>query len=144
MRLTWPLLALMTLGVTVPALASPLRVYDDFGGPLPERMQEVEALTQTGRPVEIRGRCYSSCTLYLGLDHVCLTPEARLGLHGPSWKGKPLGSRDFEHWSQIMAAAYREPLRSWFLNKGRYELTAMYQISGEQLIAMGYASCPQI
>ena len=123
------------------ALAQPMVIREDHGGPLPARLQEIEVLRREARPVEIRGICFSSCTLYLGLNDVCLSPQAVIGLHGPSWKGAPLGPLAFEEWSQVFARSYKEPLRGWYLRVGRYELKRIYRFKGQQLIDWGYPSC---
>lgn len=113
----------------------------DPGGPLGARNAEIRALQASGRRVELRGRCYSACTMYLGLPNTCVAPAAWLGFHGPSQHGTTLPPAGFEYWSQIMARNYREPLRSWFLREGRYRTTDYYLISGTALIHMGYPQC---
>lgn len=111
------------------------------GGYLARRSDRIAQMRSTGQRVEIRGTCISACTMYLSLPNVCITPGAVLGFHGPSENGRPLPPRDFEYWSQVMAANYAEPLRSWFMNTARYNTSGYYQISGAQLIRMGYPQC---
>jgi len=98
-------------------------------------------LSLSGRRVEIRGECYSSCTMYLGTSGICVHRSAVFGFHGPSAYGKPLSPEDFDYWSEILARQYREPLRSWFLHTARYKTREYYRISGATLIQMGYPSC---
>ncbi|MBL4812771.1 MAG: hypothetical protein JKX69_10560 [Rhodobacteraceae bacterium] len=119
-----------------------LIIGNDRGGMIGARAAEIDALRATGRPVEIRGSiCFSSCTMYLGAANVCILPSTTFGFHGPSNHGAPLPADRFEHWSQIMARYYREPLRSWFMTDARYDRVRVHRLSGNQLIRMGYRRC---
>jgi hypothetical protein len=124
-----------------PAAGPVLIIRSDRGGLMETRSNQINQLRSSGQRVELRGICLSSCTMYLGLPNVCVAPKAEFGFHGPSWYGSPLASSDFEYWSQLMARSYREPLRSWFLDKGRYRINGYYRMSGIDLIRMGYARC---
>ncbi|RRH78233.1 hypothetical protein [Falsigemmobacter faecalis] len=129
-------------GAPQAALAQgPLVVTRDNGGLLKVRRSEVRALQASGRRVELRGICYSACTMYLGAPGVCLDPQAELGFHGPSWYSAPLPQQDFDYWSHELAVHYREPLRSWFMNKARYTLSSYHRVSGAEMIRMGYPQC---
>ncbi|MGZ9809151.1 hypothetical protein ACXN5S_01680 [Pseudoroseicyclus sp. H15] len=120
----------------------PLVVGNDRGGLVDTRARFVRQLMASGQRVEIRGNiCYSACTLYLGASDVCVSPSTSFGFHGPSSYGAPLPPQMFEHWSNVMAQFYREPLRSWFMQDARYLRISMRHISGQELIRMGYRSC---
>lgn len=119
----------------------PLVILNDNGGLLRARRAEVRALQTSGRRVELRGTCYSACTMYLGAPGVCVDPRAELGFHGPSWYSAPLPPQDFDYWSHELAVHYREPLRSWFLREARYTLNSYHRISGAEIIRMGYPQC---
>ncbi len=129
----------------VPALAAGgkqiLVVSNDRGGLVRQRATEIMALQKSGQPVELRGRCLSTCTMYLSLTNVCVATQATFGFHGPSWYGVALSPAAFEHWSQVMARHYREPLRSWYLSTARHRINDYYRLSGADLIGMGYAAC---
>lgn len=118
-------------------------VRNDRGGLLAERMREVARLRADEARVEIRGRvCLSSCTMFLGVENVCVEPDVTFGFHGPTSYGRPLAPERFETWSRIMAAHYPdERLRSWFLETGRHRIRGYYRVSGEQLIRMGTPRC---
>lgn len=118
-----------------------LIIRNDPGGLLGARSAELRRLRASGQRVELRGSCYSACTMYLGLPNVCIAPGARLGFHGPSWYGADLPPDRFEHWSQVIARNYREPLRSWFLGEARYKTRDYIVLSGAELIRMGYPRC---
>lgn len=132
---------------TVGVIAQPLvvlRVHNDRGGHLPTRVRQVRALRQEHRLVEIRdGYCISACTLYLGLPTTCVGRDAVFGFHGPNnqVRGVGLPPDRFEYWSVVMADHYPEPLRSWFLSRGRLVTDGYYRVSGAKLIAMGVPEC---
>ena len=137
------LLALALSHVTGPALAQQtLVVGNDRGGLVGERARLVDRLRQNGQRVEIRGNiCYSSCTMYLGASNVCVSPKTTFGFHGPSRSGVALPPAQFETWSRLMASYYNAPLQQWFLQQGRYTINEIYEMSGSQLIQLGYRTC---
>jgi len=116
-------------------------VRSDGGGWLSQRSAEIRQLRATGQRVELRGTCLSACTMYLALPNVCVDRSASFGFHGPTRNGQNLPAHEFEHWSGVMADTYREPLRSWYLTEARYRTTGYYQVSGSELINMGYPQC---
>ncbi len=122
------------------ALCSTVIVYHDRGGRILDRIAEVAMLRQQECPVEIVGTCMSSCTLYLGLERVCVVPEARITFHGPWSTNGHMSEASFDRWSEIMARHYPEPLARWFLEEGRY---GEFVVSGEDLIVAGISEeCP--
>lgn len=124
-------------GAARPALV----VRADAGGLLATRDREVDRLRASGERVELRGTCNSACTMYLGLENICIDRRASFGFHGPSSYGRPLPAAEFERWSQIMARNYREPLKTWFLDTARYEIGGQLRLSGAELIRLGYPEC---
>ncbi len=121
-----------------------LIVRDDPGGAVAQRVAAVRALRASRTRVEIRGDyCLSACTLYLGLADLCVAPRTVFGFHGPASEiyGIGLTPAKFEHWSQVMATHYPEPLRSWYLSVARNRTTGFYSIRGADLIALGVAAC---
>ena len=116
-------------------------VNADRGGYIGQRSAEIRFLRATGQRVEVRGLCLSACTMYLSLPNMCVAPDARLGFHGPSRNGRALAPVEFDHWSEVMAESYREPLLSWFMNEGRYRTSGYYEFTGAALIRMGYPAC---
>lgn len=130
----------------VPALATssgPLVVQSDKGGMLRPRYLQIAELYETGREVRIVGEeCSSACTLYLGLENICLSPTTRFGFHGPSLLGLlPLSEARFEELSRTMAEFYPEPVRAWFLNEARYLRYDVAYLGGDYLISLGYRAC---
>lgn len=119
-----------------------LIIRNDLGGRIDVRAQEIARLRAEGRAVELRGEaCVSACTMYLGLEDVCVDPRTTFGFHGPSSYGVPMPPEYFEYWSQFLASYYKKPLSDWFLKTARYELHSIYNLSGKELIRLGYRPC---
>ncbi|MFY0633867.1 MAG: hypothetical protein JXQ91_08640 [Vannielia sp.] len=144
-------LAALCIGLaSTPAMASPVAkggglfvVGNDRGGVILSRLKELRRLRSSAKRVEIRGRmCLSSCTMYLGLPQTCVSAETTFGFHGPSLFGLPMGRRDFENTSRIIASNYPTPLREWYMSKARYEISGFKRMSGATLIELGVPECP--
>ncbi len=129
------------LAPPVQAQSTAMVVRNDRGGLLGQRNAEIRALRASGQRVELRGLSLSACTMYLSLPNACVSPSAIFGFHGPSRGGRPLPAAEFEHWSELMARNYREPLRSWFMAKGRFITEGYFEMSGAELIRLGYPNC---
>ncbi len=79
-------------------------IGNDMGGIVGNRAAEIQRINASGARVEIRGDvCVSSCTMYLGVGDVCVSPTD-FSFHGPSFFGADLPERDFEYWSQVIAS----------------------------------------
>lgn len=117
-------------------------IGNDQGGLVSRRAEEISRILSQGTHVEIRGQvCNSACTMYLGLPDTCVLPQTSFGFHGPSHYGRSLSARDFEYWSQIIAAHYPDPLRGWYLSEGRTRISDYFRISGTELIRLGVRQC---
>jgi len=146
---TWHLVVLIAIALVLrtpfvaaqPAAVSTMIVSFDMGGSIQSRQTEVRKLRRTGQRVEIIGRCYSACTMYLGLSNVCVAPNAVLGFHGPKGVAGSLASDVFDHWSQVMARNMRKPLQVWFMKHARYVRSGVLKVSGSTLINIGYSRC---
>ncbi len=140
-----PAVCFLFLGSAFQGLADvqkPYVVGNDRGGYLHDRLIELENLQRNRVSVEIRGRvCFSTCTMFLGLPDTCVDPETTFGFHGPSQSGRRLSQEDFDYFSKVMADFYPEPLKSWFMNKGRNRISGVYKIKGAEIIRMGIAPC---
>lgn len=130
--------------VATPVFSSVLVIGNDRGGGVIERVQRVRDIRAAGTRIEIRGEyCLSACTMYLGLENTCVTPETVFGFHGPSspYYGISLDPATFERWSLVMADHYPEPIRGWFLEQGRHRIVGFHRYSGADLINLGVARC---
>ena len=129
----------MSAGYSQPA---PLIVRNDLGGDVGAFANRIRAMAAAGQSVEIRGACYSACTMYLGLPGSCINRNTQFGFHRPSFYGAALAPDEFEFWSRIIAAHYPPALRDWYLREGRYSVS-LQMLSGAQLIDLGIAECTQ-
>lgn len=117
-------------------------VGNDRGGLVGERAQLVDRIRAANARVEITGNiCYSACTMYLGAGNVCISPATTFGFHGPTRNGRSLAPADFDRWSAVMARYYAPPLRDWYMQSARFELSGVVRLSGAQLLQLGYAAC---
>lgn len=123
--------------------ATAMEVRNDMGGSVRERLAKIRALEAQQVPVRITGTCVSACTMYLGLSQACVTPQARLGFHGPSTRlrGMPLPRAEFERLSQEMAQHYPPAIRAWFLADARMVTGDYITITGAEAIRMGARPC---
>jgi hypothetical protein len=130
--------ALLILLLSTSQGGPPLVVSMDLGGQIGARGLHIWRLGD--RPVQIVGHCESACTMYLGARDVCVTPDARLIFHGPSWYGIPMARVDFDVASRYIAGHYPASLSAWFMETGRF---GRYGIDGSEIIANGWAkTCP--
>lgn len=118
-------------------------VYNSRGGSIDLRVQQLTQIIKNNTSVKILGdRCYSTCTMFLGAPSVCVMPNTDFRFHGPRHRnGSRLEPKLFEHYSQLMAQFYREPLKTWFLGTARYMHYSYYSLTGKQLIDLGYKQC---
>lgn len=126
-------LVALLLGVTGRSDARVIR-YDP-GGLIAAYVTRIATET---RPVQIRGYCASSCTMYLAARDVCVYPNARLVFHGPSSYGFPLPPALFERWSRVMAWHYPPAIARWFMERARY---GQYTLRGSEVARHGVALC---
>jgi hypothetical protein len=95
--------------------------------------------------VEIRGPCYSACTLvlaYVEPENLCIAPNAFMAFHA---------IRSAEH-GEIMVGATHEfyasmpaPIQQWIKANGGWQnlpLNGYWTMHDRQLWAFGYPKCP--
>lgn len=137
---------LVLLSLCAPAYAADSQkvivVRGDWGGSVRQRYDEIQRINRLGYQIEIRdGMCLSSCTMYLGADRVCVSPEAVFGFHGPYRFWSKLTQEEFNKWSQVIARHYPPVLQKWYMEKARYQVRPMLRLSGAQLIRLGVPPC---
>ena len=119
-----------------------LRIARDPGGEIGVRLRHLAHLRDQGAEVRIMGECHSACTLSLGLDTACVSPQARLGFHGPRpAPGHSLTAAETRGWTETMAAHYPEPLRGWFLARMAEDPEPLRVLRGADLIRAGVPAC---
>ena len=119
---------------------APVIVRNDLGGDVGAFANRIRAMAAAGQTVEIRGACYSACTMYLGLPGSCINRNSQFGFHRPSYFGTALAPEEFDFWSRVIAAHYPPALRDWYLREGRFS-AGLRTISGAQLFDLGVTEC---
>lgn len=137
------LLVMVPAACVAPDTVKPKVVRDDFGGPLNARYEELQGLKAEVRPVQIRGKCASSCTLYLGLPQACVSSNAWIGFHGPASPFRfALPKDEFEKESRKMASFYPPRLAEWFISEGRHKIIDdLTWLRGSELESYGVGIC---
>ncbi|MEM7295892.1 MAG: hypothetical protein AAF330_04575 [Pseudomonadota bacterium] len=135
------ILALMMTAGAGYGVEAPLIVQNDRGGGVMARAQEISALRLGDRRVELRGSCFSACTMYLGLAKTCVHPDATLGFHGARRQSETEAMpRSLA--AQLVAAHYPALLQRWYLSEGQYiPGDRVARLSGQELIDMGVPRC---
>ena len=125
--------------------AGAIIVGSDRGGFIRARLAEIQAIRAEGRAVEIRGKvCFSTCTMYLGVEDVCVSPTTTFGFHGPGMAIGRMTPAQFDYVSRVIASHYPEPIADWYLAEGRTRTSGLYKMSGENLIRLGVRACPRL
>ncbi|MCG7520525.1 hypothetical protein [Ruegeria sp. Ofav3-42] len=143
MRGTTAALAALFL-MSVPAASNEIQVVDDPGGRIVDRMVQIEIANKTNAQFQIIGEyCHSSCTMLLGADDVCISPDTMFGFHGPHrFKRVKMTVDEFDRQSASLSRYYPHPIRNWFMSKARFAgPDELLFVSGEYLIGLGIKEC---
>ena len=118
-------------------------LQDQPGGFFPLHKRFFEVLESIGSIVEIRGRCFSGCTLVLSY-----IPKERLCFHETAWLGFHLA------WSfygtdikvtQALVDRYPQDIRMWLQQKGGLEKmphrAEFWAMLAPELWKIGYRKC---
>src|SRR5262245_3075311 len=118
-------------------------LQDQPGGFFPLHKRFFEVLESIGSIVEIRGRCFSGCTLglsYIPKERLCFDERALLGVHFSYWFSGTVNDN-----SQDMFDSYPQDIRAWLQQKGGLEKmphgAEFWAISAPELWKMGYRKC---
>ena len=94
----------------------------------------------SGELFRIVGHCQSACTLFLGIQNVCVNRNASLLFHAGHDKQKNISIQYTNH----MMNAYNSKLRSYLSSGGYMNTLAFHTISGSDMISrFGYRECPK-
>ena len=120
------------------------------GGRIVDHWERWKALAAQGGEVEIRGPCWSACTLimaHIPRERLCFDKHAELNFHQAM---RPSGELSMEA-SQWMVDQYPEDIRKWLKTMGGVErmptpslnhpAQTFYMLFPVQLWAMGYRKC---
>ena len=122
----------------MPCASATVVINGDRGGLIRQYEQRYAMVRASGRPVVIDGRCYSACTLVLGLvppDRVCVTPRARLGFHAAWFPGPGGGQVLSRDHTLRLYDLYPGWVRSWIVRRGGLS-SRMLILEGAELRAM--------
>jgi hypothetical protein len=119
------------------------------GGWIDEHHILFEGYRRTGTMVELRGPCYSACTMitaYVAKDKLCIAPGTFFAFHG----ARTGASNNQQLSPEVTAQMYRmQPpeIRNWIDHNGGYDklpLHGFWTMYDRELWAMGYPQCPPI
>jgi len=146
------LTAALTLSLAAPPEAAKAAPYgatiivgSDQGGFIRARLREIDRIRARHQRVEIRGRvCLSSCTMYLAVEDVCVSPQTSFGFHAPGMAFGSLTPEQADYLSRLIASYYPPVLADWYLAEGRKKSKGMFRVSGANLIALGVPACASL
>jgi hypothetical protein len=132
------LLAAVASMLGMPPASAAMIITADGGGPINQYEQRYATVRATGEYVVIDGRCFSACTMVLGLvprDRVCVTARARLGFHA-AWFPDMAGGRVLSRQdTQRLHDTYPAPVRHWIARRGGLS-AQMLVLEGRELRQM--------
>ncbi len=120
--------------LATPAFAVGYSTGHGGGGDLDGAESIAAKYNNSGEQFRIKGRCLSSCTVFLRIRNVCVEPSARFGFHaGPTVIS-----------TSRMEAAYNQQLRSHLSSVGAMQSRNYYFISARDMTTKyGYRACPK-
>lgn len=121
MRTHYALIGAVLAALSATVVSAEVRIRNNPGGLIADHEFAFSQMRSSGETVVIDGRCYSACTLVLGIvppDRVCVTPRAILGFHAawvPGTDGRPIPSNAG---TRRMWQLYPSQIRRWLASKG--------------------------
>lgn len=112
--------------------ATPIVIQNNHGGNVVQMMAYRSQLASSGRPVEIRGKCNSACTMLTTLPNACLAPDATIGFHAPRIPNTQIIPPIVD---QMMATTYRNGIRARWFSEWRHSLV-IQSITAREYVAL--------
>lgn len=110
-------------------------VRTDRGGNILARYHQIQQMNATGAGYELSGRaCLSSCTMFLGLDDVCIHADTVFGFHAPSVFFRSMTDREFQATTGLIASHYPDPIARQFMDSWRHD-QRLTRVTGAEIIA---------
>jgi len=112
------------------------------GGAYAPFQTAIASANASGELFRIRGSCASNCTLFLGLNNVCVERSARLLFHAGHEKDdkETISAKA----TNRMLSAYNSKLRDYVVSNGYLTKSSYSTISGARIIdEFGYKECPK-
>jgi hypothetical protein len=122
----------------------PVVMLGGKGGSIMEHQARFWALKQQGATVEMRGGCWSACTLitsYIPQERLCFAEGAFLAFHSARTAQSPAPKLEA---TLAMYSIYPAEIRNWIdRNGGPYKMTVetYWTMYDRDLWAMGYPRC---
>jgi hypothetical protein len=118
-------------------------LYIEEGGIIGEHVQRWRQIAATNADIEIRGPCFSACTLIIGIlpkERICFDEYASLHFHAArELNGRiALDATIWMHW------IYPREIRDWLMAKGgptKMTVHEFWELEAPDLWAMGYRKC---
>jgi hypothetical protein len=110
----------------------------DHGGPILERLVEINEARKAGVPHRIEGDCESSCTLWLSYERACIEPDAMLWFHAAYSPGKIVDGSANAVALNVYPRKVRNVIRNWLHTP---EFTPDHTLTGRDLIGLGIRAC---
>jgi hypothetical protein len=136
------LVALSKAALPPPA---PVVMNGGMGGVIGEHQSRFWALKHSGAPVEMRGGCWSACTLitsFIPKERLCFAPGAFLAFHAArTIEAYP---RLSPHSTYTMYASYPAEIRNWIDDHGgvcKLTVETFWTMYDRDLWAIGYPRC---
>lgn len=127
-----------------PPLGETVVIRYGNGGMVAEHNLRFGAYKRANTKVEIRGPCYSACTLitaYIGKDNLCIAEGAFLAFHAVRSASTHIiqpAATELMYWQQPIE------IRSWIDRTGGHQnlpLDGFWPLHDRELWAMGYPKC---
>src|ERR1700691_1866424 len=135
-------LAGLLIGAAPEKAAPVVLIKDDLGGNIGAYWSRFVAIRDAGEQVEIDGKCFSACTMVLGIvpqNRICVTENALLCFHA-AYRPGILGFKVInEPATRTLLSFYPDQIRQWIAGRGGLGTEMMY-LSGHDLLAM-YREC---
>ena len=140
-------LVALSAPIVAPTLVKPERVVINggLGGNVGEHQSRFWVIKQQGANVEMRGGCWSACTLitsFIPKERLCFAPGAFLAFHaartpGPDWQPMP-GT------TMAIYRTYPAEIQNWIDRHGgpaKMTVETYWTMYDRDLWAMGYPRC---
>ena len=135
----------------VPLKPSPpetIKIALGLGGSISAHRETYSRYNQ-GAKVEVRGPCYSACTLivaHIDMDHICVGEGAILAFHAAQTTMDVQTAQRHQYATNLMYATYPVPIRAWIDQRGGAEKLpgpgqGYWTMYDRELWAMGYPKC---
>jgi hypothetical protein len=115
----------------------------DPGGSIFERFELMKIIDRAGVEYHINGVCISACTLFLGLEKVCMEPRSLLMFHSassPDANGNLILS---EEGNMIARLVYPQRILEWIDKKKALATIKLTPMTSDEAWSLGVKKCDE-